>query len=345
MYKRLYLIFWFSTVFILVIHNNFSFGQADTVEDNIQRFKIKTFDDLQLHGQILPPVKDIPTPNRFIVFIQGGTPYDEKGNTAAECDSSGNVIVTKDEFYTRFPQKMSERGYHVVTLSKRSFEYFTRIPRPTLDDLSKDVQYLFKELKNRKLLNEGDKVFLVGHSEGSIVVTKALPLLADKPDGSVLLGSGSFAYDYENQTWEEWYFNDIMREYSKMPDEVIKEIFEKVKRLHLDILNINEETFENDWKRNTYGGLDPAPWESYHIIKEYPFYNPVPNIIQANVPVLICVGSMDTAMPAILAERTFNQLREMGYNKVTMEIIEDEGHEYKQEDMYEILDNWFNQFH
>jgi len=280
----------------------------------------------------------------FIVFIQGGTPYDEKGNTGAECDSIGNVILTKDDFYTRFPLKISEKGYHVVTLAKRSFLYFPKIPRPSLDDLSKDIQYLFKELKDRRLIKEDDKIFIVGHSEGSIVATKVLPLLTDKPDGCVLLGSGSFAFDYENQSWEEWFFNDIMRKYSKITDEAIKEIFEKVKRLQLDILTIDEETFENDWKKNTYAGNDPAPWESYHIIKEYPFYDPIPNLIQADVPLLICVGTMDTAMPATLAERTYNQLIENGYDKVVLKIIEDEGHDYKKEDMFDILDNWFSSF-
>lgn len=336
-YKNLFL----STTLCFIILFSVSFGQVDTKKNNIHSFKINTFDNLELHGQILNPVNDIHTSRRFIVFIQGGTPYDEKGNTAAECDSLGNVIVTKDDFYTRFPQKMSEKGYHVVTLAKRSFKYFTRIPRPCLDDLSKDIQYLFKELKDRKFVKDDDKIFIVGHSEGSIVATKLLPLLADKPVGCVLLGSGSFAFDYENQTWEEWFFNDIMRKYSKMPDEAIKEIFEKVKRLQLDILKISEKTFENDWKKNTYAGIDPAPWESYHIIKEYPFYSPIPNIIQADVPILICVGEMDTAMPATLAERTYNQLSENGFEKCTLKIIESEKHDYKKEEMFEIADEWF----
>jgi len=321
-----------------------SYSQTNLEEACTQTFIIKTFDGLDLHGQILNPVNDIFLPHRFIVFIEGGTPYDEKGNTSAECDSSGNVIITKDDFYTRFPQSMSERGYHVVTLAKRSFEYFTRIPRPSLDDLAKDIQYLFKELKFRNLVKMDDYIFIVGHSEGSVVATKVLPLLQDKPTGCVLLGSGSFAFDYENQSWEEWFFNDIMREYSNMPDEAIKAIFDKVKRIHIDILTIDEETFENDWKRNTYAGIDPAPWESYHIIKEYPFYDPVPNIIKADVPLLICSGTLDTAMPMTLVKRTYNQLREKDFNKVVFKPIQNEGHDYKKEDMYNIVDNWFRSF-
>ena len=76
-----------STIFYSVIQNSVSFGQVDTIKDSIQRFKLKTFDDLELHGQILQPAIDINKSHRFIVFIQGGTPYDEKGNTAVECDS------------------------------------------------------------------------------------------------------------------------------------------------------------------------------------------------------------------------------------------------------------------
>jgi len=196
-------------------------------------------------------------------------------------------------------------------------------------------------LKERKLLRSEDDLVLVGHSEGSIVATKVLPLLKRQPSACVLLGSASLAFDFKKQSWEDWYFVDHMRRVSGMSDEQIQQVFNLFKKIDEELPTIDEETFENQWKKNAYP-VDIAPWESYNCLMEFHHYDPVPNLLASNVPVLICIGQNDGAMPMVLAERTYKHLKQHGFKKATFKVIEGEDHQYKKEDAFTIIDQWIS---
>ncbi|MFC1551622.1 hypothetical protein ACFL6P_03545 [Candidatus Latescibacterota bacterium] len=325
---------------IITFQNTDSFAQKNKPSENFIGFSVTTYDGLKLPAQVMFSSK--PSKN-ILVFIMGGSPYDEKGNTGGSWDDDCISISEKDEFYNRFITTTSSMGYTIITMAKRSFIYPCKVPRPSLNDFALDIVYLIKELKMRNIYYEEDKLVLIGHSEGSIVATKVLGLLKQKPSGCILLGSASLAFNFNTQKWEEFYLNNMMREISHFSDEQIQNVFDLFKEVHTRIHTIDEETFENVWKKNK-DPIDIAPWESYNCIREYCFYNPVPNIMTSNLPILICVGEQDTAMPLVLAKRTYNELQKMGFTKATIEVIKDEVHQYKKEDVFNIIDDWIDTY-
>jgi predicted esterase len=275
-----------------------------------------------------------------IVFIMGGTPTDEKGNMGGSWDDDCKSIAEEYEFYYQFITTMQSMDYTVATMAKRNFVYPCNIPRPSLNDFALDIFYFIQELKTSEILQNEDDLILVGHSEGSIVATKVLGLLKQQPSGCVLLGSASLAFNFSTQTWDEFYLNDIMRKLSHFSDDQILGVFELFKDVQTRIQTIDEETFENVWKKNQ-DPVDFAPWESYSCIREYCFYNPISNLMTANIPVLICIGENDASMPLALAQRTYSQLKENNFTKATFNVIENEGHEYNKDDVFKIIDDWF----
>ncbi|MFC1541064.1 alpha/beta hydrolase [Candidatus Latescibacterota bacterium] len=316
------------------------FAQEKKLSEDLIFFSFKTYDGLTLPAQVVSPSKPSKA---VIVFIMGGTPYNEKGNIGDSWDDKCQSITEKDEFYNHFITTISSLDYTITTVAKRSFVYPCNIPRPSLNDFALDIVYLIKELKMRNLLHEEDDLILVGHSEGSIVAAKVLGLLKKQPSGCVLLGSASLAFNFNTQTWEEFYLNDIMRKVSHFSDEQIQKVFELFKYIHTSIHAIDEETFENVWKKNQ-DPVDFAPWESYNCIKEYCYYNPVPNLMTANLPILFCVGDNDASMPLVLAQRTYQELQKNGFTKATLKVIEGEVHQYKKEDVFKIIDDWFDTY-
>ena len=303
---------------------------------SITAFTVKTYDGLVLPAQV---VRSSHPPKKVVVFIMGGTPCDQKGNMGGSWDANCVSEAEPYDLYIRFLKTMPAKGYAVATMAKRNFVYPCNIPRPCLDDFARDIHSLIAELKDRKLLRSEDDLVLVGHSEGSIVATKVLPLLKRQPSACVLLGSGSLAFDFEKQSWEDWYFVDHMRRVSGMSDKQIQQVFNLFKKIDEDLPTIDEKTFENQWKKNAYP-VDFAPWESYNCLMEFHHYDPVPNLLASNVPVLICIGQNDGAMPMVLAERTYKHLKLNGFKKATFVVIEGEVHQYKKEDAFTIIDQW-----
>ena len=328
-----------SIIAIIIAFQNITISaQIHKPSEVVTNFSVRTYDGLTLPAQIVSPAQ----PSKAVlVFIMGGTPYDEKGNIGGSWDDNCKSTAEKDEFYNRFITTVSSMGYTVSTLAKRNFVYPCNVPRPSLNDFALDIVYFIKELKTNNLLHDEDNLVLVGHSEGSIVATKVLGLLKQQPSGCILLGSASLAFNFYTQTWEEFYLNDIMRKVSHFSDEQIQNVFGLFKTVHTRIQTIDEETFENVWKKNK-DPVDVAPWESYSCIREYSYYNPVPNLMTANVPVLFCVGENDTSMPLVLAKRTYQELQKNGFTRATLKVIEDEGHQYRKDDVFNIIDNWID---
>jgi pimeloyl-ACP methyl ester carboxylesterase len=327
---------WLIILMIMTCVQNQTLADTKLPLSSIVDFNIKTYDGLELPAQV---VRSSHPPKKMVVFIMGGTPCDQKGNMGGSWDANCVSEAEPYDLYIRFLKTMPARGYAVATMAKRNFVYPCNIPRPCLDDFARDIHSLIAELKDRKLLRSEDDLVLVGHSEGSIVATKVLPLLKRQPSACVLLGSGSLAFDFEKQSWEDWYFVDHMRRVSGMSDEQIQQVFNLFKKIDEELPTIDEETFENQWKKNAYP-VDIAPWESYNCLMEYHHYDPVPNLLTSNVPVLICIGQNDGAMPMVLAERTYKHLKQHAFKKATFIVIEGEVHQYKKDDAFTIIDQW-----
>lgn len=253
----------------------------------------------------------------MILFINGSTPYDEKGNMGAFWNDQGKMITEKQDFYLRFLDIMSRKGYPVATMAKRSFVYPTKIPRPSFSDL-----------------------VIVGYSEGSVVATKVLSLLKKQPYACILLGSADMRYDCNSRSIEDFYLTDVLRRLKNWTDEQIRTEYDQMCQIQKTLLNMDEETFENEYRNSKPYGFGFAMWESFYIDREAGLYDPLPNLLYANIPVLICIGEDDTAMPVVQAKRTFERLKNKGSDKVTFRLIEKEVHQYKKYDVFAIIDTW-----
>ncbi|MFH1071069.1 MAG: alpha/beta hydrolase [Candidatus Glassbacteria bacterium] len=320
-----------------VFFHGAAFAQTESPSVDTVAFTVQTYDGLELPAQVIRPAG--PT-SKMILFINGATPYDEKGNQWAGWDENGRLLKFKQDFYARFLDIMPAKGYGVATLAKRSFVYSHNLPRPNLDELALDLHSFVIQLQERELLGNIGDLVIVGYSEGSIVATKVLGLLKKQPAACVLLGSGSLAFDYRNQTWDQWFMVDILRRDKGCTDEQIKKEYSEWSTMMNDLLTIDEETWENQWRKHPPFGFGLAPWESYYVDRELIFYNPTPNLLEANVPVLICIGQNDTAMPMVLARRTYDNLLKRGFQKAVFRVIDGEVHQYKKYDVFAVIDSW-----
>jgi tetratricopeptide (TPR) repeat protein len=103
---------------------------------------------------------------------------------------------------------------------------------------------------------------------------------------------------------------------------------------------MDETTFENNFKDSRPHGFGFAQWESFHIDKEMSNYYPEANILSANIPLLICIGENDMAMPEKRARQTYQNLLHKGFDKVTYKVIPEEVHQYKKFDVFGVMDAW-----
>ncbi len=284
---------------------------------------VQTYDQLQL------PAKIVEGGETTLLFINGSTPYDEVGNIGPAVLPDGTIIKQPHDFCHRFVDIMSAKGYDVATMAKRSFAYPQAIPRPSLDDLASDVVSFIKAL-------DLDDLVIVGYSEGSTVASKVLGMLEEQPRAVVLLGSASLAFDYDNQTWEEWFMTDIIRKQKGWTDEQLETEYEQRSQIRRDLRGMDEETFETEYKNSRPFGFGFASWESFNITTEIPVYDPTENLLQADIPILICVGSEDNAMPVSVARRTYEQLQ----GKADFKVIPDETHQYNKYDVFALIDTW-----
>ncbi|MFC1525842.1 hypothetical protein ACFL6X_03405 [Candidatus Latescibacterota bacterium] len=314
-----------------------AWGQAETPDTQLTRFNVTTYDGLKLPAQVLAS----PSPDsRLVVFVFGSTPYDEQGNQWAGWNESGENIGMRHRFYSRFLEVMSAKGYGIATMAKRSFVHSKAVPRPSLDELALDIQSLILELSGRGLAHP-ETLYLVGYSEGSTVVTKVVGLLKEQPAGVILLGSGSMDHNYETQPWQEWYMTDIYRQAKGWSDEELEKEYREYGALTAGMLEVDEKVFESEWKKHgSPHGFGLAPWESYHINREVPFYNCTANLMAADTPLLFAIGEDDTAMPMMLVKRNYDRLVDGGFEKATLRVIGDEGHGYRKHDVYAIMDAW-----
>jgi len=310
-------------------------GPALGAAGPVESFRVHTYDGLDLPARVTRPDG---AAKKLLVFINGSTPSDETGYQAATFDADGTPLRERHDIYARFLAVMPARGYAVATLAKRSYAYPHKVPRPSLDDFALDVLSLIDALKSRAFVRDEGDMVIVGYSEGSIVASKVLGLMKRQPAGCVLMGSATSAFDFERSTWTEWPNGAAYRLARGWSDERIQREFERYRTLALGIRAIDEATFEGVWKKDDRKGL--APWESFSVMREARVYDPVPNLLEAGSPLLICVGDRDTAMPLAQARSTYERLRASGHERVTLRPIEGDVHQYRKHDVFLILDAW-----
>ena len=315
-------------------------GQDPSKSGKVLALTVETYDGLTLPAQVIHPGnKD----KKMILFINGSTPYDEKGNMGAFWNDQGKMITEKQDFYLRFLDIMSGKGYPVATMAKRSFVYPTKLPRPGFSDLALDIQYFIEELKRSGTLKDEKDLVIVGYSEGSVVSTKVLGLLKKQPYACILLGSADMRCDCSNpRSIEDFYLTDVLRRLKNWTDEQIRIEYDQMCKIQKALLNMDEETFENEYKNSKPFGFGFAMWESFYIDREAGLYDPLPNLLYANIHMLICIGEDDTAMPAVQAKRTFERLKNNGADQVTFRLIEKEVHQYRKYDLFAIMDTWLD---
>ena len=68
--------------------------QSDTLT-----LTVKTYDGLELPAQV---IKSNKQDKKMILFINGSTPYDEKGNLGAFWTDEGKIVRERHDFYVRF---------------------------------------------------------------------------------------------------------------------------------------------------------------------------------------------------------------------------------------------------
>ncbi|MGC9471447.1 MAG: hypothetical protein ACP5D1_07875 [Bacteroidales bacterium] len=299
-------------------------------------FTVTTYDGLSLPAQV---IKSREEKRKMLLFINGSTPYDEKGHIGAFWTDEGKIVAEKHDFYLRFLDIMSAKGYSVATMAKRSFVYPTRLPRPSLTDLALDIKYFIDELKRAGLLTDEKDLVIAGYSEGSIVATRLLGMLKQQPCACILLGSATLAMDCSNQSIDDFFMTGVLRRVKHWDDERIKTEFHQLCLIQEALLQMTEKEFEKEYKHSNPCGFGFAPWESFYIDRELPFYDPVPHLLYAHIPVLICVGENDLSMPVEAAGKVYGQLIRRGL-PVTFRTIDEEVHQYKKYDVFPIMDTW-----
>ncbi|MFP4622028.1 MAG: hypothetical protein ACLFM7_12010 [Bacteroidales bacterium] len=329
-------------VWVIVIHSvctNELSGENIKASFDTLTFTVKTYDGLELPARVMNRESH---DKKMILFINGSTPYDEKGNIGAFWTDEGKIFKEKHNFYHRFIDIMSSKGYPIATMAKRSFICPTKIPRPNFSDLALDIKCYIGELKRRGLLKDEKDLVIVGYSEGSIVASKVLGILKSKPHACILLGSADLTCNCNNPEIENFYMTDVLRRLKDWTDKQIKAEFSQLCQLQEDLSNMDEEQFENEYKHSNPFGFSFAMWESFYINREVAFYEPVPNLLYANIPVLICVGEDDASMPMVKAKETYTKLKNRGSDKVTFRSIKEEVHQYKKYDVFAIIDTWLS---
>ncbi|HEX2921259.1 MAG TPA: alpha/beta hydrolase [Bacteroidales bacterium] len=313
-------------------------GQSFATLNDTISLKVKTYDGLELPARV---IKNSQNDKKMILFINGSTPYDEKGNLGAFWNSKGKLILEKQDFYLRFLDILPSKGYSVATMAKRSFVYPVRIPRPNLSELALDIKSYIEVLMSRGLLKDEKDLVIVGYSEGSIVASKVLGILKKQPYACILLGSANLSFDCNIQSLDDFYLTDVLRSLKNWSDEQIKTELSQLCQIHKELANMDEEQFENKYKNSNPFGFGFAMWESYYIDREVALYDPVPNLLYANIPVLICIGEDDNSMPLTSAKKIYERLNARGL-AVTLRSIEKENHQYEKYDVFAIIDTWLN---
>jgi pimeloyl-ACP methyl ester carboxylesterase len=299
-------------------------GHIDTVH-----FSFTTFDNLELPAQVIK----VPDSKRTVIFLNGSTPSDEKGNIG-NLLPDGRMIKSWQDFYRRFLEVMSKKGYDVATYAKRSFSY-PEI-RPSLDELTLDGKYFIEALGRQNLLKD---LIIIGYSEGSVVASKLLPNV--EAEACIFLGSASQHYDYFKGTWENWPTGMAYQRILGRSDDEIKLEYEQWSEIMRDLTDMDEAYFEETYKASNPHGFGFAPWESYRIDREIQFYNPSDNILNSGTPVLIVIGENDVAMPVEMAKRTYEELVVAGHN-AEFYVIPEETHQYLKYDVFAIMHSWLN---
>ena len=81
-------VFLFVTIFI---YQNDCYAQSEAKNESKVTFTVTTYDGLELPAQVVHPQKEA---KKLVLFINGSTPSDEKGNLCGSWDENGKRQIT-----------------------------------------------------------------------------------------------------------------------------------------------------------------------------------------------------------------------------------------------------------
>lgn len=252
-----------------------------------------------------------------VLFIHGSGPVDRDGNASG----------LKMDAYRQLAHALAEVGVGSLRYDKRGVgESGGTFVEASMKDLLSDANAALSTLRSAKGIDAG-RCFLVGHSEGGILV----PIIASEEEdltGIVLLGGAAHSLDFIIRGQIERLNRDAGKNEEEVKTALAKE------DQYLDFVR----TSEGEWSGYSFDDLKGAmPWltqEKYREVtasslswlREHFLHDPLETIRKVTCPVLIIQGGKDFQVPPDEAELLSSALQEAGNSDVTVDLIPDLNH-------------------
>jgi uncharacterized protein len=184
------------SITIILSGNNFtSHAQSDLETTKYRNMVIDLGDGVKTNARLnIPAIGDGPFPAVLLVPGSGPTDMNETIGYVRIDNETGSKIYPSARPFFEIAQYLSERGFAVLQYDKRGIgANFTILnstiwENATVNDLKNDVEKALDVLIQQPEV-DANKVALVGHSEGTIIVPRIAIDNPDKVDNIVLMGA------------------------------------------------------------------------------------------------------------------------------------------------------------
>jgi uncharacterized protein len=184
------------SITIILSGNNFtSHAQSDLETTKYRNMVIDLGDGVKTNARLnIPAIGDGPFPAVLLVPGSGPTDMNETIGYVRIDNETGSKIYPSARPFFQIAQYLSERGFAVFQYDKRGIgANFTILnstiwENATVNDLKNDVEKALDVLIQQPEV-DANKVTLVGHSEGTIIVPRIAIDNPDKVDNIVLMGA------------------------------------------------------------------------------------------------------------------------------------------------------------
>jgi uncharacterized protein len=184
------------SITIILSGNNFtSHAQSDLETTKYRNMVIDLGDGVKTNARLnIPAIGDGPFPAVLLVPGSGPTDMNETIGYVRIDNETGSKIYPSARPFFEIAQYLSERGFAVLQYDKRGIgANFTILnstiwKNATVNDLKNDVEKALYVLIQQPEV-DANKVTLVGHSEGTIIVPRIAIDNPDKVNNIVLMGA------------------------------------------------------------------------------------------------------------------------------------------------------------
>jgi alpha/beta superfamily hydrolase len=256
------------------------------------------FEDGNLYGNITyPKVHDINTPVIIIVSDLGNF------------DRNGKINTNKNNYYKKLAYQLSNNGIITIRYDKRGIGESVDLVENKTPSISQHKDDLIQILNyiNKKMGRRDNKIYLLGHSDGSLIVS----LAAQQRNLSGLIF-------YSLQATKQ---KDIIKERLEKDNKLLYENGQlNDKAILIDTFNDLLSAIENDNKfiikdkniPKRYENLFLSLYYQKQYSKELLNLDPLKLIKKQNSPSLIINGKEDES----LTESGINELKELNNHKI-----------------------------